>query len=85
MPNRGPRGILCTSGEKEYAGISQPTAACDNRLVKREAYDASPGMAPYKSDDTMFLPVGKSDAPRARGVPLARYGLKIVIVKHFLL
>ena len=43
LPNRGPRGILCTRGEKEYASIRQPTAACDNRLVKREAYDASPG------------------------------------------
>ena len=40
---RGPRGILCTRGEKEYASIRQPTAACDKRLVKREAYDASPG------------------------------------------
>ena len=39
---RGPRGILCTRGEKEYASIRQPTAACDNRLVKNEAYDASP-------------------------------------------
>ena len=40
--NRGPRGILCTRGEKEYASIRQPTAACDNRLVKREAYDMWP-------------------------------------------
>ena len=39
---RGPRGILCTRGEKEYASIRQPTAACDNRLVKREAYDVWP-------------------------------------------
>ena len=39
---RGPRGILCTRGEKEYASIRQPTAACDNRLVKNEAYDESP-------------------------------------------
>ena len=39
---RGPRGILCTRGEKEYASIRQPTAACDNRLVKNEAYDDSP-------------------------------------------
>ena len=38
-----PRGILCTRGEKEYASIRQPTVAYDNRLVKREAYDASPG------------------------------------------
>ena len=30
---------------------------------------------PYKSDDTMFLPVGKSDAPMARCAPLARCGL----------
>ena len=39
---RGPRGILCTRGEKEYASIRQPTVACDNRLVKNEAYDDSP-------------------------------------------
>ena len=39
---RGPRGILCTRWEKEYASIRQPTAACDNRLVKNEAYDDSP-------------------------------------------
>ena len=39
---RGPCGILCTRGEKEYASIRQPTAACDNRLVKNEAYDDSP-------------------------------------------
>ena len=32
---------------------------------------------PYKSDDTMFLPVGKSDAPMARCVPLSRCGLKL--------
>ena len=30
---------------------------------------------PYKSDDTMFLPVGKSDAPMSRCAPLARCGL----------
>ena len=40
---QGPRGILCTREEKEYASKRQPTVACDNRLVKREAYDASPG------------------------------------------
>ena len=57
---RGPRGILCTRGEKEYASIRQPTVACDNRLVKREAYDASPGRALYKSDDAMFLPLAKA-------------------------
>ena len=44
---RGPRGILCTRGEKEYASIRQPTVVCDSRLVKREAYDASPGREPY--------------------------------------
>ena len=42
LRNRGPRGILRTRGEKEYASIRQPTAACDNRLVKNEAYDDSP-------------------------------------------
>ena len=36
----GHRGILCTRGEKEYASKRQLTVACDNRLVKREAYDA---------------------------------------------
>ena len=40
---RGPRGILCTRGEKEYASIRQSIVACGNRLVKNEAYDASPG------------------------------------------
>jgi hypothetical protein len=44
---RGPRGILCTRGEKEYASIRQPTAACDNRLVKREAYDVWPGLCTF--------------------------------------
>ena len=39
---RGPRGILCTRGEKENASIRQPTSACDNRLIKNEAYDDSP-------------------------------------------
>ena len=34
-----------------------------------------PERQPYKSDDTMFLPVGKSDAPMARCAPLARCGL----------
>ena len=57
---RGPHGILCTRGEKEYASIRQPTVAYDNRLVKREAYDASPGRTPYKSDDAMFLPLAKA-------------------------
>ena len=34
---------------------------------------------PYKSDDAKFLPVGKSDAPMARCVPLAHCGYIIVI------
>ena len=34
------------------------------------------------NDGTMFLPIGKSDAPSARCVLLARFGLKIVIAKH---
>ena len=42
LRNREPRGILCTRGEKEYASIRQQTTACDNRLVKNEAYDESP-------------------------------------------
>ena len=39
----GPQKILCTFGEKEYASIRQSIVACGNRLVKNEAYDASPG------------------------------------------
>ena len=35
-----------------------------------------------KSYDAMFLPVGKSDAPRARCVPLARCKLKFVIARY---
>ena len=30
----------------------------------------------------MFLPTGKSDAPSARCVPLARCGIIFVIAKH---
>ena len=37
---RGPRGILCTRGEKEYASIRQAIVACGDWLVKREACDA---------------------------------------------
>ena len=37
---------------------------------------------PCKSDDAMFLPIGKSDAPMARCMPLARCGLKIVIASR---
>ena len=44
---RGPRGILCTRGEKKYASKRQPTVACDNRLVKREAYDVWPGLCTF--------------------------------------
>jgi len=53
--NRGPIGILCTRGEKEYASIRQPTVACDNRLVKREAYDASPGRVTLLSSTRKIL------------------------------
>ena len=38
--NWGPRGILCTRGEKEYASIRQAIVACGDWLVKREACDA---------------------------------------------
>ena len=36
----GPNGILCTRGEKEYASVRQTFVACDDCLVKNEAYDA---------------------------------------------
>ena len=36
----GPDGILCTRGEKEYASVRQTFVACDDCLVKNEAYDA---------------------------------------------
>lgn len=36
----GPDGILCTRWEKEYASVRQTFAACDDCLVKNEAYDA---------------------------------------------
>ena len=36
-----------------------------------------PEGTPYKNDDAMFLPVGKSDAPMARCVPLSRCELKL--------
>ena len=36
----GPNGILCTRWEKEYASVRQTVVACDDCLVKNEAYDA---------------------------------------------
>ena len=36
----GPNGILCTRWEKEYASARQTFVACDDCLVKNEAYDA---------------------------------------------
>ena len=43
---------------------------------------------PYTSDPTMFLPVGKSDAPMSRCAPLARCGLclslRALIRGHFI-
>ena len=36
----GPDGILCTRWEKEYASVRQTFVACDDCLVKNEAYDA---------------------------------------------
>ena len=35
-----PNGILCTRWEKEYASVRQTFVACDDCLVKNEAYDA---------------------------------------------
>ncbi len=35
----GPDGILCTRWEKEYASVRQTFVACDDCLVKNEAYD----------------------------------------------
>ena len=36
----GPDGILCTRWEKECASVRQAFVACDDCLVKNEAYDA---------------------------------------------
>lgn len=36
----GPDGILCTRWEKEYASVRKTFVACDDCLVKNEAYDA---------------------------------------------
>ena len=36
----GPDGILCTRWEKECASVRQTFVACDDCLVKNEAYDA---------------------------------------------
>ena len=35
-----PNGILCTRWGKEYASVRQTFVACDDCLVKNEAYDA---------------------------------------------
>ena len=51
---------------------------CEALYVIASVAWQSPGREPYKSDDAMFLPVGKSDAPMARCVPLARCGLYLI-------
>ena len=43
---RGPRGILCTRGEKAHTSKRQTIVACDDCLVKSEVYDARCGNPP---------------------------------------
>ena len=73
--NTGTPRDTCTRGEKAHTSKRVSIIACDNAISKAKLCDASPGREPYKSDDAIFLPVGKSDAPSARCVPLARCGL----------
>ena len=47
----------------------------DNVISKVQCATHLPEGQPYKSDDMMFLPVGKSDVPMARCAPLALCGL----------
>ena len=46
----GPNGILCTRWEKEYASVRQTFVACDDCLVKNEAYDVEKGANKHKSE-----------------------------------
>ena len=46
----GPNGILCTRWEKEHASVRQTFVACDDCLVKNEAYDVEKGANKHKSE-----------------------------------
>ena len=57
---RGPRGILCTRGEKEHTSKRVSIIACDDAISKVQCATHLPEGNPCKSDDAMFLPLAKA-------------------------
>ena len=57
---RGPRGILCTRGEKAHTSKRVSVIAPDNVISKAQCATHLPEGTPYKSDDAMFLPLAKA-------------------------
>ena len=76
----GPDGILCTRWEKECASVRQAFVACDDCLVKNEAYDAE-----EKAHTSKRVSVIAPDnvISKAQFAPRARCGNRIVVVCHF--
>ena len=66
----GPNGILCTRWEKEYASVRQTFVACDDCLVKNEAYDAE-----KKAQTSKRVSIIARDnvISKAKCAPLARF------------
>ena len=48
--DRGPRGILCTRGEKEHTSKRVSIIACNNVIAKEQCATHRPEGLPYKSD-----------------------------------
>ena len=69
----GPNGILCTRWEKEYASVRQTFVACDDCLVKNEAYERRGGKGAHKQKSEHYLPdnaISKAKcAPRGKTLP----------------
>lgn len=76
----GPNGILCTRWEKEYASVRQTFVACDDCLVKNEAYDAEEKAHTSKRVSVIAL---DNVISKAQFAPRARCGNRIVVVCHF--
>ncbi len=69
----GPNGILCTRWEKEYASVGQTFVACDDCLVKNEAYDAEK-KAQTSKRVSIAAPTMRFQQRSLRRVPCMNFG-----------
>ena len=69
----GPNGILCTRWEKEYASVRQTFVACDDCLVKNEAYDAEK-KAQTSKRVSIAAPTMRFQQRSLRRVPCMNFG-----------